>query len=325
MFRTSRHAVLLTTASLAVGLCAVPGAAYAADTTTSLTQDQMTAELKKIAAVSTAAGKEGWRAALTGTGELALSAAYVVDRSHGRALEQTRYAGQVEAGYAVAGRGVYRSFNDTTSRSAVKMMGRPAVRYVFSARPSLKLDPYLEDTGAPTPAAVLTEDVQAGTRTAHDDGSADYAFSQDGVRLTLRVTASGVLSGAQVSQKEFTVKLTYAYGPQQVTLPSSSVTISSSAMNRGLAYVDMSRSVSEVANQGAADARRAARGHVVKVSSLRKIVRKDATEFNTAVEVKMVKVADVRGGARVYATNPWTHKTVSYTIKASGRKVTVRG
>ena len=58
------------------------------------------------------------------------------------------------------------------------------------------------------------------------------------------------------------------------------------------------------------------------VSSVRKHVRRQATTFNASVKVKMVKVADVRGGVLVSATNPWTGKTVDYTVKASDRKAT---
>ena len=75
---------------------------------------------------------------------------------------------------------------------------------------------------------------------------------------------------------------------------------------------------------GAADTRRAANGGTVKVTNLRKQVRHDESKFNNAAQVNMVKAKDLTGGARVYATNPWTRQTVSYTVRASGRKVVVR-
>jgi hypothetical protein len=53
-------------------------------------------------------------------------------------------------------------------------------------------------------------------------------------------------------------------------------------------------------------------------------VRGEVSAFNTKAQLRMIKVTDVRRGVRVYATNPWTHKTVSYTVKASGKKVVVR-
>jgi hypothetical protein len=324
MSLASRPALLLSTVSLAAGLLAAPGAAYAADTTISLTQEQMAAELKKVAGTSTAAAENGWKATLSGTGDLAISTSYVVDPAHGRALEESRYGkGPVDTRVSVVGKGTYYSILDATSRSVVKMMGRPAVRYVFTAQPSLNLTTYLED--APTPAAMLTEDIPAGTKTTHDNGWTDYTFNNGGERLTVQVADTGILSQVQISLKDFTVKVTYAYEPQRVSLPSPAITMDSVTFDRGRAYLDMSRSVAAVANDGAADARQAAKGRTVTVSSVRKHVRRQATTFNAGARVKMVKVADVRGGVRVSATNPWTAKTVDYTVKASGRKVTVRG
>jgi hypothetical protein len=320
----SRSALLLSTVSLAAGLFAVPGAAYAVDTTISLTQEQMAAELKKIADTSTAAAKNGWKATVSTVGDLDSFTSYVVDPTHGRALEQSRYANDlVDTRIAVAGKGVYSSIIDPDSRAAVKMMGRPTVRYVFTARPSLNLTTYLEDT--PTPAAMLTEDIPAGTKTSHDNGSTDYTFSNGGERLTVQVADTGTLSQVQISLKDFTVKVNYAYAPQQVSLPALAITMDSVTFDRGRAYLDMPRSVAAVANDGAAAARQAAKGRTVTVSSVRKHVRREAAAFNAGTRVKMVKVAEMRGGVRVSATNPWTGKTVDYTVKASGRKVTVRG
>ena len=37
----------------------------------------------------------------------------------------------------------------------------------------------------------------------------------------------------------------------------------------------------------------------------------------------MIKTKSVGGGVRLYATNPWTHRTVTYTLKPSGRKITI--
>jgi hypothetical protein len=63
----------------------------------------------------------------------------------------------------------------------------------------------------------------------------------------------------------------------------------------------------------------------VSVSSVRKAVRSEATGIDKLLKVTMVRVTDIAGGARVSATNPWTHRTVTYTVKASGRKVIVAG
>ncbi|WP_143232928.1 hypothetical protein [Actinoplanes regularis] len=60
------------------------------------------------------------------------------------------------------------------------------------------------------------------------------------------------------------------------------------------------------------------------MSLLRKVTRADVTEDNADLGVKMIKTKSVSRGIRVYATNPWTHRTAAYTLKASGKKVTHR-
>ncbi len=323
MFRPSRSALLVTTVSLA-GLLAAPGAAYAADTVTQLSEAEMVAALKPAAVASAAAAADGWKAAMTVTGDsLSGSGTYVVDPSHGIALDQFRIDGHVDTSYAVAGKGTYRNLGDIRSRAAVRMMGRPAVRYEFTANGSLTLADHLQE-GAPAPVAVLTDDVaHAGTKTVHDDGSADYTQEVDEATVTLRISAAETLTGVHVKTDGYVATVTYTYGPQKINLPAAEAVISSATLRNAEAYLDMRAHVKEVAYQGAADTRRAARGQTVKVASLRKIVRRDATRFNTKLQLKIVKVKDISRGVRVYATNPWTHETVSYTVKASRKKVVV--
>ncbi|GGN11730.1 hypothetical protein GCM10010109_21910 [Actinoplanes campanulatus] len=365
MLRPSRSVLLATTASLTIGLLAAPGAAYATDTTTSLSKEQMVAELKTVADASTVAAEKGWKAnivftdwatdvaatgwkadvadagrkaavtatsgkataagsveaAATGAGEVSMSMFYVVDPVHGRTLQRYRYGTMTGGGYSVEGTGRYDALNDPTSRSALKMMRRPQVRYVFTADPSLDFD-----EAVPAPTAVLTEDIQAGTKTVHGDGSADYTFRPEAdTNITLRVNSVGTLASARAGLEESAVTLTYAYAPQQVTLPSRSATINWAELAKGQAYLDMRTFVASAANQGAAETLRTAAGRTVKVTSLRKHVRQEAAVFNSYASTNMIKTKDIRGGIRAHATNPWTHKTVSYTVKASGKKITVRG
>ncbi|GGN98077.1 hypothetical protein GCM10010112_90840 [Actinoplanes lobatus] len=364
MLRPSRSALLATTASLAIGLLAAPGAAYATDTTTSLSREQMVDELGTVAKASTLAAEKGWKAnivltdltidadltgwkanvadvgrkaavastgevgapgsgaaAVTDTGEMSMSMFYVVDPVRGRTLERYRYGTTTAGAYSAQGRGRYQSLSDPTTRSVLKMMRRPQVRYVFTPNPSQDFD-----EAVPAPATVLTEDIQAGTKTVHGDGSADYTFRpEDDTNVTLRVNSAGTLTRAQAGQENSAISLTYAYGPQHVTLPSRSATISWAELTKGMAYLDMRTYVASAANQGATETLRAAAGRTVKVASVREHVRQEAAVWNSYASTRMIKAKDIRGGIRVHATNPWTHKTVSYTVKASGKKITVRG
>jgi hypothetical protein len=324
MFRPSRSVILVAAVALAGGVLTAPGAAYAADTTTQLSATQMVVALEPVTIATTAAAEDGWTAAMTLTGDFSGSASHVVDPSRGIAYERFRFGEFHDTAYAVAGKGRYQSLSDPKSRAAVKMMGRPAVKYAFTQDPSLTLAEHLEN-GTPTPVSVLSDDVHhPGTKTVHDDGSTDYAMVVGGATVTLRVSPVGTLSGTHAKAGSDTMTLTYTYGPQTLTVPAMDTVIGEAQLARGVWYVDMPAHVKQVSHSSAGQVRRAARGATVKVTSLRKIVRGEVSAFNTKAQLRMIKVTDVRRGVRVYATNPWTHKTVSYTVKASGKKVVVR-
>ncbi|MEU8821366.1 hypothetical protein [Actinoplanes sp. NPDC048796] len=321
MSRLSRPALLTAAVSLSAGLVAVPGAAYAADTATQLSAAQMAAALKAVATTSTAAAAPGWRATMGLSGQLAGSSLFVVDPAGGVAFERFISGGHMTAEYAVGGKGLYEYLGDPASRSAVKMMRRPAVKFVFTANKALKLDAYVKEAAA-APGTVLTEDTDhAGTKTVHDDASADYRFTADGSAVTIHVNPAGLLTSAKATGDGLAITLDYNYGPQHVTVPAAPVTIGAAALEQGVAYLDMPAIVKQVARQGAADTRKAAHGRKVKVASLRTVVRRDVTALNKSLRVAMVKTKNTATGVRVYATNPWTRKTTSYTLKASGTKV----
>ncbi|RZU51311.1 hypothetical protein EV385_3125 [Krasilnikovia cinnamomea] len=326
MLRPSRSSLLTATVALGAGLFALPGPAYAADTTTSLDAATMAVELKTVADASTAAAHDGWKMIDTfSAGSMSGSSSVVVDLTHRIAYTRSRYGTEGYAMYVVGGKGVYQSLSGPDERAAVKMMGRPEVRYQFNAMPSMTLDDYLMG-GAQNPAAALTDSKYAGTKTVHDDGSTDYGYHDDkDMTITLHVSAAGTLTSSRGTGNGFTDITSYTYGAQHVTLPAASVTISSTTLFKGVAYVNMKTTVAEVASQGAADTRRAAHGHRIKVATLRKIVRRDVADFNRGTSTKMIKVTVVKRGVRLRATNPWTHKSVTFTVKAYGKKIAVKG
>ncbi|MBG0561117.1 hypothetical protein [Actinoplanes aureus] len=319
----TRPAVLLATTAVAAGLLAAPGTAYAAGTTTQLTAAEMTAAMKSVAAASTTAGAAGWKSTTAFSAAVFGAAAnetVLYDRTHGLYSDSLTVQGSGSLHLFLAdGRGVYQSISAARQRSALKMMGRSSVKYTFTADKSVDVDQY----GA-TPASLAAGYQEAGTKTANDDGSADYTFTDDGAKVTLHVSAAGALTGAHAAEGAMQVTLAYTYGRQTVTLPTSSATIASGTLAGGVAYLDMATVVQRAATAGAADTRKAAKGGTVKVANLRKIVGRDAAAANKAIAVSMVKVKSITGGVRVYATNPWTRKTVAYTVKASGKKVAVK-
>ncbi|BEL07593.1 hypothetical protein Q0Z83_057840 [Actinoplanes sichuanensis] len=332
----SRPAILLASASVAAGLLIAPAAAYAADTTTDLSAAQMKAAVQAVAAATDTASAQGWASDLdlnitfggtTATGWQTI----VTDREHGLLTASFAVQGQPATSvFLDEGAGGYESISDDSrTKAALKMIGRPTATYTFTADPTLTL---ADD--APSPLELVSPvagaGTGAGTKTVHDDGSVDYVFTDTTVgTVTLHTDASSVLTAASTEFKEdeatLSQQIDYRYGPQTVTLPEAGTTVDAKTFAKGLAYLDMSGMVRTAAVSGAADTRRAAKGGKIKVATLRKLVRRDASETDQAAGgVDVVKVKNITSGVRVYATNPWTKKSVAYTVTASGRKVLVK-
>ena len=326
MRSSSRYAVVAIATSMTAGLLAGPSAAYAAGTVTTLTAAQMAAALQHVATASTATAKMGWKETETATigRSSSLSASFVVDPVGGVMFEKIRLGSLTVVEYAVEHKGTYTEVTDPLSRQVLAMMHRPHVRYAFTPDRTLSLTQHTTDMGL-SPAGVLHDDVRhAGTKTLHPDGSAEYRFkAQTGEALTIYVTSAGSLYRAKVQGKDGKAVLTFAYGAQHPGTPPSSGIISMTELARGISYLGMADNVRSAADDSAYQARRAAHGHTVTVTAVRKAARRSAAALNTALSVRIIKVTNSHGGATVSATNPWTHQSVAYTVTASGKKAVV--
>lgn len=331
MFRILRSVVVMTAASITAGVLAAPGAAYATDTTTKLSAASLAAELKAVSAASTAASKNGWKATMgmRWPDGLQITGLYVADPAGGIATAQIRARGgdagrgKIVATYAAVGRGLYEYNDSPKILQAVKMMRRPAVRYVFTPK-AVKLNEYAAEYMPQPGLALAPNGKYPGTKTVHDGGSTDYAYQdQIGMTNTVRVSSAGALTSARATDLDVTLTVAFTYGPQRVTLPAPAVTVDAKSLAAAVAYLTMPESVKGVADRGAAATRRAAKGKPVNVASLRTIVRREAVASNTSTKVNMIKVNTIGAGIRVSGTNPWTRATVSYTVTASGSKVIV--
>lgn len=60
------------------------------------------------------------------------------------------------------------------------------------------------------------------------------------------------------------------------------------------------------------------------MASVRNLVRRAAAAANGQAGAAVVQIKDINAGVRVYATNPWTRKSVAYTVTAAGKKVVVK-
>ncbi|GAA4945232.1 hypothetical protein [Actinoplanes utahensis] len=335
----SRPTVLLATASVAAGLLVAPGAAFAAGPAPTLTAAEMKAALKPVAEASALAGAGGWRAVtdfsldVPSAGPITMVDTTVVDPVHGRysdVVDLGRY-GREET-YAAAGEGVHRTVEVGAQTAALRMMGRPAVKYVFTADKGLELAAFLVADNAPAPDDMARYYALAGTKTVDEDGTTDFTVladeGDDPYTVTLHVNASSVLTGVDAVPADATeageASIAFTYGAQTVTLPAAAATVDSRTLAKGVAYLDMAAVVKRAVTKGAADTRKAAKGRTVTVASLRRLARAGAVSAGKAAGVAMVQVKDITGGVRVSAVNPWTKKTVAYTVKASGRQVIVK-
>ncbi|GAA4597921.1 hypothetical protein BJY16_002526 [Actinoplanes octamycinicus] len=317
---------LLATATVTAGLLAVPGAAFAADTTTQLTAAQMTAALKAVAGVTGTTAAKGWAGSFTLTGEQGSgTGTFVTDPVGGRAYTRVDVPFQHETSYAVATKGVYASLATAEEKAAVTMMRKPSVKFVFTPQATLNITSWAKYNSA-DPATVLIDDPEhAGTKVEHADSSVTYRYGDgDEGDFTFEVSPAAVLTSAKIDYANaLTATYTWRYGSQSVTLPTAAQTVSSATMAKGLAYLNLGADVRKLARKSAADVRVAANKHTVRVSVLRKVVKRDVAKFNKAAQVKVVTVANITGGVRISARNPWTGVKVAYTIKASGKKVVV--
>ncbi len=321
---------LLATASLAAGLLTAPAAALAADTTTPLTAAEMSAALKGVAGTTAPAELPGY------AGDLQLSftldgaaqkgsAKFGADAASGRGyLSATGVLGALGT-YAQAGKGMWIYFNGKTERAAVAMAGRPAARYVFQPDAKLTLDDWDADT-LPTASSVVGEDaLHAGTKTVHDDGTTDYTYADDEkIQITFTVDAHGVLTAAHAATTGVEETFTWTYGPQTISLPSAAQTIGAVVFTQALAYLNMAGKVKQAAVNSAEVVESRSKKKTVKVVNLRKWTRYEISSFNSSLGVKVLAVADVKGGVRISAKNPFTKATAAYTVKASGKHAVAR-
>ncbi|GLW35303.1 hypothetical protein [Actinoplanes regularis] len=346
----TRPAILLATASVAVGLLLAPDAAVAAaDTAVAqqctgelaadevcLSPDELTAAMETVQAASVAAGAEGWQTVEKWVdkpdsgwrveGEASLQNDPINRRL---ILHYTDTRGYEEAFAIDATRGTWEPPTEDWQASVLKMMGRSSVKWVFTAG-EVDFGSYLDASPAVT-ASYLVERLGTATevtKTIHGDGSADYRVANGSDEETLHVSAASVITGRDYRVQEtgvfFETSDVYSYGPQSITLPSATSTIDAKTLKTGRAYLSMADLVKKTAGTGATSAQKAAKGGKVTMKSVRSQARRAATSTNGSAGAAVVKIKDIKGGVRVYATNPWTKKSVAYTVTASGKKAVVK-
>ncbi|AEV82918.1 hypothetical protein ACWT_1899 [Actinoplanes sp. SE50] len=322
---------LFTAASLAAGVLVAPGAAWAADTTTSLTSAEMYAALKSVAGTTAPAEINGYggdfsvTASLSGATQTG-SALFAADPATGLGYYTTTgtAVGGTGGGYGAAGKGDYHYLDDPTTRAAAKMAGYASAKYVFAADSKLTLDSWAGEN-LPAPSSMVVSDPRhAGTKVAHDDGTTDYSYvDDDKMTWTFTVNTAGAVTAGKMSGSGLEDTFRYNYGPQTITLPAGDQVIAQATLMKAMAYLTMAADVKRVATTAAKTTEKKAAGKTVTVSAVRKYAASEASAYNRNAEFKVIAVTNIKGGAHVSAKNPFTKVSVSYTIKAAGKHAVV--
>lgn len=328
----SRPAILLTTASMAVGLLVAPGPAHAADISTTLTSAEMKAAMQTVASATATAAATGWKQTRTGHAATPSGSQWpytftlTYDAQHHRLRHVMDAEPDPEEEYLVAeGIGIYQAVNAAADRAALGMIGRPEIGYQFIADKTASLAD-LTGQGSGSPAGFASSFPMRATRIVHDDGSTDYRIASNPLLTTLHVNAAAVLTGYDSvridGQDRYEAATQYSYAPQTVNLPAAAVTIDARQLYVGCMYRDMAQRVSDAVSNGV---RKAPQGAKLTVAALRRSVRQEAAYVNKFIQVEgLVKVQDVTSGVRVYATNPWTKKTTATTVTVFGKKIVTK-
>ncbi|BCY06937.1 hypothetical protein [Actinoplanes sp. L3-i22] len=327
MFR----ALALTTATLATGVLLAPGAALAADTTTPLTAAQMSAALKNVAGPTATAELPGYggdfQATFTEDGHTAsASGKFASDPVRGSGYITSSNPDMTGlTGYALTGKGEWDLLDGTAERAAAKMAGHPTAKYAFTPNAKLTLDEWVT-YHLPAPSVLVVSDPRhAGTKTVHDDGTTDYHYADDEKNsLTFSADAGSVLTGVKVTATGVDETFTWNYGAQTVPLPTGAESIARVTLDRAVAYLNMAAKVKYAATSSAQVIESKSGKKTVKVANLRKWARAEVASANSSFEVKVLAIADVTGGVRISATNPWTKATAAWTVKASGKHAVAR-
>lgn len=328
VLRNHRLALFTTTAMLLAGALTVPGPALADDTTTTLTDAEMTAAITAMAGSTAAAAAAGWAGSLVKTydTEPEGTVAVVADPVGGRGSITYDHAGP-GTGYVVAGKGRYHLLTTARQRAAAKLIGKPSAVYAFVSQPSLQITSWAAATGVSPTRFLVYRPGGAPTRTVHGDGSVTYRFWDDtSGDVVLETTTAGVLSSARHNFEEIGRRYSWRYGVQHVGLPAlnSATTVDNTELTKAAAYVYLRSDLKGLAGTIAKDVRRASGKHAVRASTIRKAAGRNVIAFNRKAQVTVVKVTYVKGGVRISAKSPYTGVKMAYTIKASGKKVTVK-
>jgi hypothetical protein len=347
----TRPAVLLAGLATVAASVLMPSAAFAAGNT--VTTDELKSALSSVVTATAAAETEGFAGVTVWTDEDAVGTGSshtrtsLVSARTGRAADYTRDSkGVLLDGYVqVTGYGVYTYLPPVEAEPVVKYMGRSGASWLVhkeattdanpaDGRPSVHVAQVLDEIISPDDDATVYHDATVTTDGETRVIEMPFTISEGGEPLTGSVTikdVNGVMTQSQFDLSDMRLAdTTYVYGDQQVDLPAAKAVVGRAAFNDAYALQQNAGRVKKLADATAkslAKTVKSKKSTKVKVTALRRAAFNRAAAANADTwnsDVALYSVKNVTGGVRITERNPYTKKTVSYTLKLTGKKVTVR-
>jgi len=354
MSRLRHPSALLLASALTLGALATPVAAYADDATgtTQITVDDAWTALNAAKTATDAQAEEGWASQTTDTqpdGTVA-TADVAYDAVDGRGTLTGHDDGMAMQLIVTNHDGAYETVQSYRAgmpaqrfERALRMVGRPGATWVYepaaSAVPaeSTYLDFGLPSMGPGFLLGILTDASQATiigkpTRTVAADGSTTYDVdvkligggSVDRGTMTVTVGSDGVLTADGSDFDGDQTSSTYAYGPQDVTLPAPGDVVPEAKVDEALDLLDMRSDARTIADEAAAQATKGRHPHASVTQVIRQTALSDARTMNRMYGAKVFQTRAATKGARIVATNPFTHQRVVFIVRAAGQRAVVR-
>lgn len=346
MSRLRRPSALLLSSALVLGAMTAPTAAFGdATSKTTITVDDVLTALVEARTATKAAATDGWDdhvddvqlGGATSTAELAYDATdgrgSLSGQDDGETFQMIMvdHGGSYESIASYRGRGSAERY-----RRALTMIGHPDATWVHEpAAPDVANQDFGAAFGPSYILEVLTNSEESkisGTPTVSTaaDGSSTYSLTVmltdlgDHGSMTLTVGTDGVLTADSSDFDGEQSSSRYTYGPQAVPLPDPSDAVSAHDLDRALTLLDMRSDARMIAGEVRIYAIKNRHPHLSNAQTIRRYAKSDARMMNGMYGGTVFAEHDIARGARITATNPFTHAKVVFTVRATGKRVVVR-
>lgn len=348
--RLHRPSALLLGATVVIGAVATPGLAFADGTTGTTTQTDVAtvvAALKSAHTAAAAADHDGWSEHLKVVGATAADSlnaqlTYAVQQGRGyTAITGSPSVKLIEVqhtGDYVSTSSVAPAFGGSKRfKSILSAVGRPRASWIFEPDTSVDLTDPDDGFVAAAPDGLLATLVDPAettvtgtpTQTVSADGSTTtYAFSgtdktvsgSPSAQYTVTVDADDLMTATTETFSGETDSGTFSYGAQHIYLPTGSQFVTLDRLTEGLVLAQMGPEARRIATTTQHEVAKKPHRAAATADLVRRIAKAVAREHNRGDKHRIFTTVGIRGGARITATDRFTHRKVSFTVTAHGKR-----